>query len=218
MVTDQLGVDQCWSFFGALEGQDVSHSYLCRVTTEPVRLALSAEVVGEGFLSAWAIISAAASADFVFSIEDGVDSFTPTSFRAGRGGDLWIFATHCPHAFNGCQGDVLLAGGALAFQSSAGDLAAKAALSHGPIWICCRKPATGLYERAAIMHDLDLKRCLFIGDKARDIIPAVELGGRGVLVKSTNTNDDDLAHADTAKQPVVSSLIEAVDLLLADAT
>jgi len=67
-------------------------------------------------------------------------------------------------------------------------------------------------------HDLDLTRCLFIGDKARDIIPAVELGGRGVLVKSTNTNDDDLAHADTAKQPVVSSLIEAVDLLLADAT
>ena len=80
----------------------------------------------------------------------------------------------------------------------------------------CRKPATGLYERAAIIHDLDLKRCLFIGDKARDIIPAVALGGRGVLVKSTNTNDDDLAHADTAKQPVVSSLIEAVDLLLAE--
>ncbi|MEO8336667.1 MAG: HAD family hydrolase [bacterium] len=79
----------------------------------------------------------------------------------------------------------------------------------------CRKPATGLYERAAIMHDLDLRRCLFIGDKARDIIPAVALGARGVLVRSTNTNDDDLAHADSAKQPVVSSLSEAVDLLLA---
>jgi hypothetical protein len=37
-----------------------------------------------------------------------------------------------------------------------------------------------------------------------------------VLVRSTNTNDDDLAHADSAKQPVVSSLSEAVDLLLAD--
>jgi histidinol-phosphate phosphatase family protein len=80
----------------------------------------------------------------------------------------------------------------------------------------CRKPATGLYERAAVIHDLDLKRCLFIGDKSRDIIPAVVLGGRGVLVRSTNTNDDDLAHADSAKQPVVSSLSEAVDLLLAD--
>ena len=79
----------------------------------------------------------------------------------------------------------------------------------------CRKPATGLYERAAIMHDLDLSRCLFVGDKARDIIPAMALGGRGVLVRSTNTNDADLVHADSAEQPVVSSLSEAVDLLLA---
>jgi histidinol-phosphate phosphatase family protein len=80
----------------------------------------------------------------------------------------------------------------------------------------CRKPGTGLYERAAIVHDLDLARCLFIGDKARDIIPAIVLGGRGVLVRSSNTNDDDVAHAESAKQPVVSSLIEAVELLLAD--
>ena len=79
----------------------------------------------------------------------------------------------------------------------------------------CRKPATGLYERAAAMYDLDLSRCFFIGDKARDIIPAIAFGARGVLVRSTNTNDDDLAHADSAKQPVVSSLTEAVDLLLA---
>jgi D-glycero-D-manno-heptose 1,7-bisphosphate phosphatase len=82
----------------------------------------------------------------------------------------------------------------------------------------CRKPATGLYERAAIIHDLDLTRCLFIGDKARDIIPAVALGGRGVLVRSTNTNDDDLAHAKSADQPIVTSLSEAVGLLLATAS
>ncbi len=81
----------------------------------------------------------------------------------------------------------------------------------------CRKPATGLYERAAIVHDLDLSRCFFVGDKARDIMPAITLGGRGVLVRSTNTNDDDLAHAHSAKQPVVSSLRDAVALLLGDA-
>ncbi|MEO5816839.1 MAG: HAD family hydrolase [Gemmatimonadaceae bacterium] len=78
----------------------------------------------------------------------------------------------------------------------------------------CRKPATGLYERAAVIHDLDLSRCLFIGDKARDVSPAIALGARGVLVKSTNTNDDDLAHATSADQPIVSSLNEAVGLLL----
>lgn len=80
----------------------------------------------------------------------------------------------------------------------------------------CRKPATGLYERAAMVHDLDLARCLFVGDKARDVIPAVVLGARGVLVRSTNTNDDDLAHARSANQPIVSSLMEAVGLLLGE--
>ena len=72
-----------------------------------------------------------------------------------------------------------------------------------------------LRRRSTDFHDLDLTRCFFVGDKARDIIPALALGGRGVLVKSTNTNDDDLAHADSAKQPIVSSLSDAVELLLA---
>jgi histidinol-phosphate phosphatase family protein len=79
----------------------------------------------------------------------------------------------------------------------------------------CRKPATGLFDRAAAMHDLDLSRCLYIGDKARDVLPALTFGGRGALVQSRDTSDADIAAADAASIPVAPSLIAAVSLLLA---
>lgn len=79
----------------------------------------------------------------------------------------------------------------------------------------CRKPNTGLFERAAVVHELDLSRCLYIGDKARDVMPALKFGGRGVLVQSRSTADEDVAQADAVRIPVVPSLIEAVSLLLA---
>lgn len=81
----------------------------------------------------------------------------------------------------------------------------------------CRKPNTGLFERAALVHELDLSRCLYIGDKARDVTPALKFGGRGVLVHSRYTADEDVAQADAASIRVVASLSEAVALLLAPA-
>lgn len=82
----------------------------------------------------------------------------------------------------------------------------------------CRKPGTALFERAAIVHELDLARCVFAGDKVRDVVPALRFGARGVLVQSRHTADDDIAHADAAGIPVVPSLLDAVSLLLAPAT
>jgi histidinol-phosphate phosphatase family protein len=79
----------------------------------------------------------------------------------------------------------------------------------------CRKPGTALYERAAVVHELDLSRCLYVGDRSRDVVPALTFGGRGVLVQSRATSDDDVAYADAARMAVVPSLIEAVSLLLA---
>jgi histidinol-phosphate phosphatase family protein len=85
----------------------------------------------------------------------------------------------------------------------------------GPPPCACRKPATALYERAAAVHDLDLSRCLYVGDKARDIAPGIAFGGRAVLVQSSRTADEDVAHATAAQLPVVTSLQVAVALLLA---
>ena len=78
----------------------------------------------------------------------------------------------------------------------------------------CRKPDLGLYRRAAVVHDLNLSRCLYVGDRWRDLTPARELGGRAVLVTSTHTAIEDVAHAIEAKLPVVPSLRDAVALLL----
>lgn len=48
----------------------------------------------------------------------------------------------------------------------------------------CRKPAAGLFRRAADEHGLDLSRSVYIGDRVRDVAPAAELGGLGILVRT----------------------------------
>ncbi len=48
----------------------------------------------------------------------------------------------------------------------------------------CRKPDTGMYREAARDLELDLARSFFVGDRIKDILPARELGGRGVLVRT----------------------------------
>jgi len=48
----------------------------------------------------------------------------------------------------------------------------------------CRKPGTGMYERAARELGLDLAASWYVGDKVSDVIPATTLGGRGMLVRT----------------------------------
>jgi len=48
----------------------------------------------------------------------------------------------------------------------------------------CRKPGTGLYERAARELGLDLARSVVIGDKVTDLLPGIALGCRTVLVRT----------------------------------
>ncbi|HEY2027292.1 MAG TPA: HAD family hydrolase [Gemmatimonadaceae bacterium] len=82
----------------------------------------------------------------------------------------------------------------------------------------CRKPATGLFERAAALYRLDLTRCLYIGDKSRDVVGGRDLGGRAMLVVSPMTPPEDLAWAESVGVPHASSLHSAVDRLLAVAS
>ncbi len=48
----------------------------------------------------------------------------------------------------------------------------------------CRKPGVGMYVAAAAELGLDLKASWYVGDKITDVLPALELGGRGILVRS----------------------------------
>lgn len=48
----------------------------------------------------------------------------------------------------------------------------------------CRKPAPGMFLRAASELGLDLRRSVLIGDRVRDVEAAAELGARGILVRT----------------------------------
>lgn len=91
---------------------------------------------------------------------------------------------------------------------------------HCPHWIdvtgpCdCRKPGLGMYLRAAAEHGIDLSRSGYIGDRWRDVQPAVATGGVGVLVPSVDTSDADVQSA-RADAYVMPSLGDAVSHFLA---
>ncbi len=56
---------------------------------------------------------------------------------------------------------------------------------HAPEAGClCRKPMTALYREAAAQLDLDFDRSWYVGDRLSDLLPAHELGGRGLLVRT----------------------------------
>lgn len=76
----------------------------------------------------------------------------------------------------------------------------------------CRKPGLALYRRAASEHRLDLARSAFIGDRWRDVQPALALGGRGILLPSSETPLEERARAERDAS-VAPSLGDAVQRL-----
>jgi histidinol-phosphate phosphatase family protein len=78
----------------------------------------------------------------------------------------------------------------------------------------CRKPAVGLFERAAREHGLDLGASWWVGDRLNDLLPARTLGGRGVLVET----GDGLTHRAAARAEgfeIAADLPTAVTRILA---
>lgn len=77
----------------------------------------------------------------------------------------------------------------------------------------CRKPGTLLYRQAAEQFDIDLPRSWWVGDRARDVLPAGSFGARGVLV--LGEAGDSAASGTTAHRVVeVSDLAAAVEVIL----
>lgn len=77
----------------------------------------------------------------------------------------------------------------------------------------CRKPGTLLHGTAAAELGLDLARSAYIGDRWRDIAPALAFGGRGILITGPATPVEDRARAEQNAE-VITSLSAAVDWLL----
>lgn len=81
----------------------------------------------------------------------------------------------------------------------------------------CRKPLTGLLDRAAREHGLRLDRSFVVGDRYGDVELAHRAGGKGVLVLTGyGRGEYELHREEWPRQPdaVVEDLAEAVDLML----
>ena len=64
-----------------------------------------------------------------------------------------------------------------------------------PLETSCRKPGDRMHRRAALEHDLDLKKSFYIGDMWRDVAPAVTHDAMGILVPTPDTPFSDLSKA-----------------------
>jgi histidinol-phosphate phosphatase family protein len=77
----------------------------------------------------------------------------------------------------------------------------------------CRKPATKMFEDAIRDFKLDPANVAYVGDRWRDVAASTKLGGRGIMISSHMTTDDDRRKAEEDGIETAPSLQEAVDML-----
>ena len=78
----------------------------------------------------------------------------------------------------------------------------------------CRKPGTKMFRDAIREHGIDAGAAVYIGDRWRDVAAAAGLGGRGILISSPMTSDEDRHRAREADIETARDLQEAVARLL----
>jgi D-glycero-D-manno-heptose 1,7-bisphosphate phosphatase len=78
----------------------------------------------------------------------------------------------------------------------------------------CRKPGTGMYLRSAARLGVDPAASYYIGDKVTDVLPALALGGRGILVRTGYGAEHEAAVPPGAR--VADDLRAAADLIRED--
>jgi D-glycero-D-manno-heptose 1,7-bisphosphate phosphatase len=81
----------------------------------------------------------------------------------------------------------------------------------------CRKPRAGLFEKALADLGADPRTAWYVGDRLRDITPALVLGGQGILLVGEDTPGSEAEEAER-EALTAPSLAAAVDLVLASGT
>jgi histidinol-phosphate phosphatase family protein len=77
----------------------------------------------------------------------------------------------------------------------------------------CRKPATKMFEDAIRDFNLDPANVVYVGDRWRDVAASIKLGGRGIMLSSPMTTDEDRRKAGQDGIQTARSLQDAVDML-----
>jgi histidinol-phosphate phosphatase family protein len=77
----------------------------------------------------------------------------------------------------------------------------------------CRKPGTKMFEDAIRDFSLDPSGAAYIGDRWRDVVASKKLGGRGIMISSHMTTDEDREKARADGIETAPSLEAAVEML-----
>src|SRR3954464_618842 len=77
----------------------------------------------------------------------------------------------------------------------------------------CHKPGTKMFEDAIRDFKIDAARVVYIGDRWRDVAPSRKLGGRGIMLGSPMTTDEDRRKAQEDGYETAPSLQDAVDMI-----
>lgn len=76
----------------------------------------------------------------------------------------------------------------------------------------CRKPGAEMFREASRELELDPTESVFVGDRVRDLLPALELGGEGILVRTGYGLEEEEALPGVFH--VAQDLSQAADLIL----
>lgn len=77
----------------------------------------------------------------------------------------------------------------------------------------CRKPATGMFEDALRDFALEAANVAYVGDRWRDVVASKKLGGRGIMISSHMTTDEDRRKAREDGIETAPTLAAAVEML-----
>jgi histidinol-phosphate phosphatase family protein len=77
----------------------------------------------------------------------------------------------------------------------------------------CRKPATRMFEDAIRDFRLDPSGVAYVGDRWRDVVASKTVGGRGIMISSHMTTDEDRRRAREDGIETAASLQEAIEML-----
>jgi histidinol-phosphate phosphatase family protein len=87
-------------------------------------------------------------------------------------------------------------------------------LPNDPPVCNCRKPETQMFEQAIAELELDAGDAAYIGDRWRDIVASKKLGGRGIMIESSETTAEDRQRARKDGLETAHDLAAAVSKLL----
>ena len=103
-------------------------------------------------------------------------------------------------------------------ESAGGRIAGVFHCPHGADAGCgCRKPGTGLIERAERTLGVRAQDAPFVGDKESDLLAARRAGCRPILVRTGHGASWDARESSVPEAPVYANLERAVAALLAEA-